>query len=93
MNVISSALQAIGLFLVTSIDDIIVLSPVLRTPSRTTRYHREDSRRQYLGFGGILLASLAVTFGRRALPSRRPHPLLRSHPTAPGCLRLLAGVA
>ena len=62
MNVISSALQAMGLFLVTNIDDIIVLSLFARGAGQrgtTTKIVVG----QYLGFGGILLASLAVTFG------------------------------
>lgn len=60
---ITSAVQAIGLFLVTNIDDIIVLSLFFARgagqPGTTTRI----TVGQYLGFGGILLASVAVTFG------------------------------
>lgn len=59
MGVLSSALQAIGgLFLVTNIDDIIVLSLLFARGAG----HRGTTARivvgQYLGFGGILLASV-----------------------------------
>lgn len=63
MDVASSAVQAIGLFLVTNIDDVIVLSLFFARgggrPGTTTKIVTG----QYLGFGGIVLASLAVTFG------------------------------
>ncbi len=60
---ISSTFQAMGLFLVTNIDDIIVLSLFF---ARGTGQRGTTTRiivGQYLGFGGILLASVAVTFG------------------------------
>mgnify|MGYP001136083488 CR=1 FL=1 len=63
MNVISSALQAIGLFLVTNIDDIIVLSLFFARGAGQRGTTTRIVVGQYLGFGGILLASLAVTFG------------------------------
>ncbi|MCU0295351.1 MAG: cadmium resistance transporter, partial [Candidatus Nanopelagicales bacterium] len=63
MNVISSALQAIGLFLVTNIDDIIVLSLFFARGAGQRGTTTKIVVGQYLGFGGILLASLAVTFG------------------------------
>ena len=63
MNVITSAVQAAGLFLVTNIDDIIVLSLFFARGAGQPRTTSKIVAGQYLGFGGILLASLAVTFG------------------------------
>ena len=63
MNVISSALQAMGLFLVTNIDDIIVLSLFFARGAGQRGTTTKIVVGQYLGFGGILLASVAVTFG------------------------------
>jgi cadmium resistance protein CadD (predicted permease) len=60
---ISSALQAIGLFLVTNIDDIIVLSLFFARGAGQRGTTAKIVVGQYLGFGGILLASLAVTLG------------------------------
>lgn len=63
MNVLSSALQAVGLFLVTNIDDIIVLSLFFARGVGQRGTTTKIVVGQYLGFGGILLASVAVTFG------------------------------
>ena len=63
MNWISSALQAIGLFFVTNIDDIIVLSLFFARGAGQRGTTTEIVAGQYLGFGGILIASVAVTFG------------------------------
>lgn len=63
MTVISSALQAMGLFLVTNIDDIIVLSLFFARGAGQRRTTTKIVIGQYLGFGGILVASLAATFG------------------------------
>jgi cadmium resistance protein CadD (predicted permease) len=63
MNVLSSALQAGGLFLVTNIDDIIVLSLFFARGAGQRGTTTKIVVGQYLGFGGILLASVAVTFG------------------------------
>lgn len=60
---ITSALQAIGLFLVTNIDDIIVLSLFFARGAGQRGTTTRIIVGQYLGFGGILLASVAVTFG------------------------------
>lgn len=60
---LSSALQAIGLFLVTNIDDIIVLSLFFARGAGQRGTTTKIVIGQYLGFGGILLASVAVTFG------------------------------
>ena len=58
-----SILQAIGLFLVTNIDDIIVLSLFFARGAGQRGTTTKIVVGQYLGFGGILLASVAVTFG------------------------------
>ena len=63
MNWIGSALQAIGLFLVTNIDDIIVLSLFFARGAGQRHTTAKIVAGQYLGFGAILLASVAVTFG------------------------------
>ncbi|GAA1512324.1 cadmium resistance transporter [Pimelobacter simplex] len=63
MNTITAALQAIGLFLVTNIDDIIVLSLFFARGAGQRGTTAKIIAGQYLGFGGILLAALAVTFG------------------------------
>lgn len=60
---ITTALQAIGLFLVTNIDDIIVLSLFFARGAGQRGTTTRIVVGQYLGFGGILLASVAVTFG------------------------------
>ncbi len=60
---ITSALQAIGLFLVTNLDDIIVLSLVFARGAGQRGTTTKIVVGQYLGFGAILLASVAVTFG------------------------------
>lgn len=60
---LSSALQAVGLFLVTNIDDIIVLSLFFARGAGQRGTTTKIVVGQYLGFGGILLASVAVTLG------------------------------
>lgn len=60
---INSALQAIGLFMVTNIDDIIVLSLFFARGAGQRGTTVKIIAGQYLGFGAILLASLAVTLG------------------------------
>jgi cadmium resistance protein CadD (predicted permease) len=64
--ILSSVLQAIGLFIATNIDDIIVLSLFFARgagrPETTTRIVLG----QYLGFAGILGAAVLVTLGADA---------------------------
>ena len=60
---ISSVMQAVGLFLVTNIDDIIVLSLFFARGAGQRDTTTKILAGQYIGFGGILFASLAVTFG------------------------------
>ncbi|MFC5494625.1 cadmium resistance transporter [Nocardioides caricicola] len=63
MDVVSSALQAMGLFIVTNVDDIIVLSLFFARGAGQRGTTTKIIVGQYLGFGGILVASVAVTFG------------------------------
>lgn len=63
MEVSSAALQAIGLFLVTNVDDVIVLSLFFARGAGQRGTTAKIVAGQYLGFGGILLASVLVTFG------------------------------
>ena len=66
---LSSALQAVGLFLVTNIDDIIVLSLFFARGAGRPGTTAKILAGQYLGFVGILAAALMVTLGARwALP-------------------------
>lgn len=66
MDLAVAALQAVGLFLVTNIDDIIVLSLFFArgagAPGTTTKIIAG----QYIGFGGILIASVLVALGASA---------------------------
>lgn len=69
--ILSSVLPAIGLFIVTNIDDIIVLSLFFARGAG----HRGTTVRiaagQYLGFAGILGAAVLVTLGAGAfLPAQ-----------------------
>src|SRR3546814_469055 len=63
MDFIAPALQAIGLFLVTNIDDIVVLSLFFARGAGQRGTTTKIVVGQYLGFGGILVASIAVTLG------------------------------
>lgn len=63
MNTTSTALQAIVLFLATNIDDIIVLSLFFARGAGQRGTTAKIIAGQYLGFGGILVASVAVTLG------------------------------
>ena len=63
MGLLSSTMQAVGLFLVTNIDDIIVLSLFFARGAGRRGTTTKIVAGQYLGFGGILLASVAVTLG------------------------------
>lgn len=60
---ITSALQATGLFLVTNVDDVIVLSLFFARGAGRRGTTAKILAGQYLGFGGTLLASLALALG------------------------------
>ncbi|STX33376.1 cadmium resistance transporter [Kocuria rosea] len=61
--IISSVLQAIGLFLATNIDDIIVLSLFFARGAGQRGTTMRIGVGQYLGFGAILVASILVYLG------------------------------
>ena len=64
---ITSILQAVGLFLVTNIDDIIVLSLFFARGAGIRGTTVAIATGQYLGFGAILAASVLVSLGVTAL--------------------------
>ncbi|SFV22823.1 cadmium resistance transporter [Micrococcus terreus] len=64
--ILSSVLQAIGLFLVTNIDDIIVLSLFFARGAGQRGTTARILVGQYLGFAGILGAAVLVTLGAGA---------------------------
>lgn len=63
MELLTSALQAGGLFMVTNIDDIIVLSLFFGRGVGQRGTTAKITAGQYLGFGGILVASVLVSLG------------------------------
>lgn len=63
MTTSSVAAQAVGLFLVTNIDDVIVLSLFFARGAGQPGTTRRIVAGQYLGFGAILAASVAATLG------------------------------
>ena len=67
MDALTAIVQATGLFIVTNIDDIIVLSLFYAQGAGLPRTTTKILLGQYLGFGGILLASLAVALSAGAL--------------------------
>src|SRR5690625_4974404 len=66
MELLTPILQAIGLFVATNIDDIIVLSLFYARGAGQRGTTRKILTGQYLGFGGILLAAVVVSFGARS---------------------------
>lgn len=64
---ISSILQAIGLFIATNIDDIVILSLFFGRGQGQPGTTRRILAGQYLGFVGILGAAVAATFGAQVL--------------------------
>ena len=64
--ILSSALQAIGLFIATNIDDIIVLSLFFARGAGQRGTTARILVGQYLGFVGILGAAVLVTLGAGA---------------------------
>jgi len=65
MELLTPILQAIGLFVATNIDDIIVLSLFYARGAGQRGTTRKILAGQYLGFGGILLAAVLVSLGAR----------------------------
>src|SRR5690625_2482587 len=66
MELLTPILQAIGLFVATNIDDIIVLSLFYARGAGQRGTTRKILLGQYLGFGGILLAAVVVSLGARS---------------------------
>ena len=66
MDLAVAALQAIGLFLVTNIDDIIVLSLFFARGAGAPGTTAKIIAGQYIGFGAILIASVLVALGASA---------------------------
>ena len=64
--IVSSVLPAIGLFIVTNIDDIIVLSLFFARGAGQRGTTARITAGQYLGFAGILGAAVVVTLGAGA---------------------------
>ncbi|MEN3225133.1 MULTISPECIES: cadmium resistance transporter [Mycolicibacterium] len=65
--ILSSILPAIGLFIVTNIDDIIVLSLFFARGAGQRGTTARITAGQYLGFAGILGAAVLVTLGAGAI--------------------------
>lgn len=66
MEISSWALQAVGLFLVTNIDDVIVLSLFYARGAGVRGTTARILGGQYLGFGAILAAAVLVALGARS---------------------------
>lgn len=64
--ILTSVLQAIGLFAATNIDDIIVLSLFFARGAGQSGTTARILAGQYLGFAGILVAAILVTTGAGA---------------------------
>ena len=64
---ISSIVQAIGLFIATNIDDVVILSLFFARGQGQPGTTRSILVRQYLGFLGIFGAAVAVAFGAQVL--------------------------
>jgi cadmium resistance protein CadD (predicted permease) len=67
VSALSTVLQATGLFVVTNIDDIIVLSLFYAQGAGRPGTTAKILLGQYLGFGAILLAAIAVALSAEAL--------------------------
>lgn len=63
MDLLTPILQAVGLFIATNIDDIIVLSLFFARGAGARGTTVRITAGQYLGFGGILAASVLVALG------------------------------
>ncbi len=92
--ILSSVLPAIGLFIVTNIDDIIVLSLFFARGAGQRGTTARITAGQYLGFAGILGAAVLVTLGAGAFLPPRSDPVLRTHPPPrPGTVGGVANLA
>jgi cadmium resistance protein CadD (predicted permease) len=80
---VTLVLQAVGLFAVTNVDDIVVLALFFARGAGHRRTTQNVALGQYLGFTGILVVVLAAGFGVSFLPERFV-PLLGVLPLALG---------
>ncbi|WP_436531631.1 cadmium resistance transporter [Actinoplanes sp. HUAS TT8] len=62
--------QAVGLFAVTNIDDIVILALFFAQGAGHPNTTRTIAIGQYLGFAGILVVAVAAAFGATFLPSQ-----------------------
>ncbi|WP_448073917.1 cadmium resistance transporter [Georgenia yuyongxinii] len=81
---LTSILQAVGLFLATNIDDIIILSLFYARGAGQPGTTRKLLAGQYLGFGGILLAAVLVSLGARSFLPEETLPYFGLIPLALG---------
>lgn len=81
---LTSALQAIGLFIATNIDDIIVLSLFFARGAGRSGTTTRILAGQYLGFAGILAAAVLVSLGAGAFLPEEAIPYFGLIPLALG---------
>lgn len=79
-------LQAVGLFIATNIDDIIVLSLFFARGAGQRGTTARIAAGQYLGFGGILFAAVLVALGARSFLPEAAIPYFGLIPLALGLL-------
>ena len=82
--ILSSVLQAIGLFIATNIDDIIVLSLFFARGAGQRGTTAQITAGQYLGFAGILGAAVLVSLGAGAFLPQKAVPYFGLIPLALG---------
>lgn len=82
--ILSSTLQAIGLFIATNIDDIIVLSLFFARGAGRSGTTTRILAGQYLGFAGILAAAVLVSLGAGAFLPEEAIPYFGLIPLALG---------
>lgn len=91
--ILSSVLQAIGLFIATNIDNIIVLALFFARGSGQRGTTARITAGQYLGFAGILSVTVLVSLGAGAFLPPGGHPVLRAHPPGPRAVGRMGGLA
>ena len=91
--ILTTVLQAIGLFATTNIDDIIVLSLFFARGAGQSGTTARILAGQYLGFAGILVAAILVTIGAGAFLPPGSYSILWSHPSGHRPLGRMAGLA
>ena len=86
MEIFTWTLQAVGLFMVTNIDDIIVLSLFYARGAGQRGTTAKILAGQYLGFGAILAAAVLVALGARSFLPEEAIPYFGLIPLALGLL-------